>query len=305
MGSDIEVQSQVNEGSCFAFTLQLPLVSSHNNTLAGIQQQPSLPALPEVSVLVVEDNEINRYVLCQFLQQWQISYDIAESGEAALQLIEKNTYYHLIFMDLQMPDLDGYETSQQIRSMETEYHQNVPIVALTAAMISDSLQKLNDCGINDYLGKPFEPAQLHQTIETWSKHLITANIMRDTSTLFHIVINFEKMFSTCKGVSEEMLKCVDLYLKYFEELKNDFGRAVQKNEEKKLSNWAHNLKPIMAIAGIDDQEFLRNQIAQVRQAMKQEPVPTQEITQGVEHVTGYCAYLLQLLQEKKQAIKTQ
>jgi CheY-like chemotaxis protein len=112
-----------------------------------------------ISVLLVEDNRINQIVALNFMQQWGVSVDIANDGLEALTMIGRKSY-NMVFMDLQMPGMDGYEASRKIRSMDDPYFKDVPIIALTAAAMSGMRDKVIETGMNDFISKPFDPEEL-------------------------------------------------------------------------------------------------------------------------------------------------
>ena len=105
---------------------------------------------PEVSVLIVDDNEINLEVTAGLLEPLQMKIDMADSGKRALQMAQK-TRYNLIFMDHMMPGMDGVETTKRLRCLADEYYRTVPIIALTANALEDVRDEFRKAGMNDYL----------------------------------------------------------------------------------------------------------------------------------------------------------
>jgi CheY-like chemotaxis protein len=115
-------------------------------------------------ILVAEDNKINFFVANKFLINWGAVVTHAENGQIALELLEKEEF-DLILMDLHMPVLDGIEATKIIRKSENEKLRNIPIVALTAAIMSESYDKIDGLNINDYVLKPFKPHDLFDRIK--------------------------------------------------------------------------------------------------------------------------------------------
>ena len=108
-------------------------------------------------ILLVEDIEINREILIALLEPTEISIDCANNGVEALQLIADNPEkYDLIFMDIQMPEMDGLEATRRIRALDHQEAKKIPIIALTANAFSDDAEKSLLAGMNAHLGKPFE-----------------------------------------------------------------------------------------------------------------------------------------------------
>ena len=121
---------------------------------------------PEVSVLIVDDNEINLEVTAEFLRPLEMKIDMADSGKRALQMVQQKRY-HLIFMDHMMPVMDGVETTKRLRQMKEEYYRRVPIIALTANALEDVRDEFMEAGMSDYLAKPVEAMEIYKCVLKW------------------------------------------------------------------------------------------------------------------------------------------
>jgi PAS domain S-box-containing protein len=164
MGSSIEVESQLGYGSSFEFTIVL----KNGVPMPELSARSVDPYNRQGKVLLVEDNPINQLVAQKFLIRWGLAVDCAKDGKEALRLIV-NQDYHMILMDLQMPVMDGYEATKQIRQMQSAYFKNIPIIALTASAMSDTRNKVLEIGMNDFILKPFKPDDLRQKLEAYLK----------------------------------------------------------------------------------------------------------------------------------------
>jgi signal transduction histidine kinase/CheY-like chemotaxis protein len=136
-------------------------------------------------LLLAEDNRVNQLVVEGIINEFGLEIEIANDGIQALELLEKSnskTPYHLIFMDCQMPALDGYQTTQKIRSGEAgEIYRTIPIVAMTAnAMVGDK-EKCLSAGMSDYISKPLEPEHIKQALLTSLAYLIDEDIIPPSS----------------------------------------------------------------------------------------------------------------------------
>lgn len=116
----------------------------------------------KINVLVVEDHYINQELMCDLLKYLKCSVEIACNGKEAVQRVEES-HFDLIFMDLQMPEMDGFEASRRIR----KFHKEIPIVALTANHLNGDLQRCYDAGMSDYLTKPFEIQDIESVIQKY------------------------------------------------------------------------------------------------------------------------------------------
>lgn len=154
--SDISFHSIPGTGSIFSFclpfkTIEIPSVKSMTpDNFAGKK------------VLLAEDDAINRLIATKFMQNWLLKVDYAVTGKEAIAKVKKNNY-DLILMDLQMPGLNGYEASQQIRATKI----TTPIIALTAYAVSEIKSKAIQAGMNDCLGKPFFPDALFKILSQY------------------------------------------------------------------------------------------------------------------------------------------
>jgi CheY-like chemotaxis protein len=168
-GSSIKVESEPGAGSVFSFNLTFP-----NSTLklqpTASGQFPALPgSLQGTRILLAEDNQINVLLAKQFLKQWDVECDVAENGQLAVQLAQTNDY-DMILMDLQMPDMDGYTATEEIRKLEpASRYKKLPIIALTASAMLDNKDKAYTVGMDDYISKPFNPDDLYRKIAYYGK----------------------------------------------------------------------------------------------------------------------------------------
>ena len=157
--SKIELWSKPGEGSIFSFTLHLKTGIRSIEKKVKFENIDDFTLLTGRRILVVEDNKVNQIIAQKFLKQWGINITIAENGKEALKKLELDNF-ELILMDLQMPEMDGYETTKRIRSLNTSY-QNIPIIALSASAMLQIRDKALVIGMNDFVTKPFNPNELY------------------------------------------------------------------------------------------------------------------------------------------------
>jgi signal transduction histidine kinase/CheY-like chemotaxis protein len=161
-GGSIGVESEPGKGSSFIFSLIFG-VAAQQTVPRATGQTENFKGLEGKKILVAEDNKINFYVANKFLIGWGVKVAHAEDGQLALEMIKKDDY-DLILMDLHMPILDGIEASRIIRGSDNPKITNIPIIALTAAIMSESHDRIDDLNINDYVLKPFKPQDLYDRI---------------------------------------------------------------------------------------------------------------------------------------------
>ena len=160
MGSSINVQSKVGAGSVFSFTIRLKKSGKNFNNASARNPEKLYEALIGRKILLVEDNVINVILAKKLLLSWQVSFDLAENGKIALEKVLQKDY-DLILMDLQMPEMDGYEATIAIRKQKDKKYKFLPILALTASAELDMVDKIHNAGMNDYIRKPFKPNELY------------------------------------------------------------------------------------------------------------------------------------------------
>jgi PAS domain S-box-containing protein len=167
--STIHVRSKPGKGSVFFFSLafkhsQKALI----NKKVQVASQ-SFESLRGIKVLIAEDNAMNVVLMKNFMNQWGVDYDIAPNGLIAYELVQ-TSHYDLVLMDLQMPEMDGYKATQEIRKLEGRKYADLPIIALTASAMIDIKDMAFAVGMNDYISKPFNPRDLYSKIAAYHKN---------------------------------------------------------------------------------------------------------------------------------------
>jgi len=175
MGGRIHVSSEPGCGSEFSFHLQLPVAdtnASGNGTAAresgasecsAAHAQQTTDGMP---VLLADDNEVNRLVAGETLRRLGCDVTVAEDGQQALDLLEQQMFA-VVLMDCQMPVMDGYEATRQIRRLSSD-SRHVPVIALTAHAMAGDRDKCLAAGMNDYLAKPFSLETLQKKLHRWT-----------------------------------------------------------------------------------------------------------------------------------------
>ncbi len=152
-GGNIWVESDVDCGSSFYFTIKV----AHGISVA------ETPISEEIAydftnrrMLIVDDVEINREIVLALLEETGAHIDCAENGSIALQMVKESPHlYDLIFMDVQMPVMDGLTATAHIRALDTPWSKTVPIIAMTANVFAEDVERCLQAGMNDHLPKPF------------------------------------------------------------------------------------------------------------------------------------------------------
>lgn len=174
MDSTLEVQSSLNRGSCFAFSLVLQRPDHHDEcplpepalSQTGDIRQTGEDILASARILVVEDNDMNQEIIMEILSQANVSAIAVDNGQEAVDIV-KEQMFDLILMDLQMPVMGGLEATKRIRELESGSVGMLPIIALTANALESDRANCAEAGMNDFMTKPVDVDELYQKLRLW------------------------------------------------------------------------------------------------------------------------------------------
>ena len=172
MNGEIYVDSSIGVGT--TFTVVLHLKEADRN---GLQEKEGEEENRGTSrnfegkrILLVEDNELNREIAREFLTLAGVTIEEAQNGKEAVEMVEKSgeNYYDLIFMDIQMPLMNGYEAAKAIRALHRR-DADLPIIAMTANAFSDDIRMAKEAGMNEHISKPIDIKKLFKAMEEFRK----------------------------------------------------------------------------------------------------------------------------------------
>ena len=171
MDGDIQVESEAGKGTKFTVTVYLPFVETQAGEEAGEQGISAEEAMQGERfaghrILVAEDNELNREIAGEIFAMAGLVVEMAENGREAVEKFKASApgEFEMIFMDIQMPELNGYEAAGEIRALPREDAESIPIVAMTANAFAEDIQNARVAGMNDHVAKPLELDKLFGTM---------------------------------------------------------------------------------------------------------------------------------------------
>ncbi|MEO1021598.1 MAG: ATP-binding protein [Bacteroidota bacterium] len=165
-GGVVRVDSELGKGTSFYIQLHFEKSGSEQTVETTPPEKSVAQKLVGMRVLLAEDNIVNQKVMQRFLERWQIDPTIVNNGLEAVEAVESNSY-DVVLMDLQMPVMDGYDSAANIRKLDDPNKRKIPIIALTAAALKEVREQVYASGMNDYVTKPFNPAELEQKLASY------------------------------------------------------------------------------------------------------------------------------------------
>lgn len=239
MGGNIWAESEPGKGSKFSFYIPFKIASQDEKAELPIHISIPAPSKKQnKSILLVEDNEINRRILSYMLYNAGYQVTAVENGLKCLEVLQ-NESFDLIIMDMQMPVLDGYETCKLIRK---HYHNNPPILALTAYAMEDDEDKCREAGCNYYLSKPVSSQKLHKKLE----EIFSENAELES-------YDFPVEYAFIKDLIPEFLESLS-------ELLSQLQVCIINRDYKQLASIAHDIKGSAGLYGFYNLSHLASEI---------------------------------------------
>lgn len=252
-------------------------------------------AIKQANVLVVEDNEINCTLMSKIFTRNEINCDYVTDGQQAINAF-KTKKYDLIIMDCQMPVLDGYKATMEIRKLE-DINEHVPIIAMTAHAASKDKEKCLDAGMDDYISKPVEINLLISILNKHAKNIqITHNDILNPESGNEIKTIMEKFAKELSFSEEESYKFFFDYLEYLPSIIQELEIAITNNDEFKLKQTAHKLKGSSANLRIEHISKLCVELANSVNEHKGQEIYLEIINQ----ISNHAKYLEKLLSKYHQ-----
>ena len=247
-GGSIHVKSKMDEGSTFSFIL------TFKKTTAGAESETELMELDSeiknIKVLVVEDIALNQLLMKTLLDDFGFERDIAANGKIAIERLEANSY-DIILMDLQMPEMNGFEATEYIRH---KMNSKIPIIALTADVTTVDLAKCKAAGMNDYIAKPIDEKLLYSKIVGLVKKPMmkypTQEVNGNEPPVVLRCIDLTNMNRLTKSNRALMKEIMIIYLQQTPSLIKAMKQSVLDKDWHALYSTVHKMIPSFSVVGI-------------------------------------------------------
>jgi len=244
-GGSIRVKSKVGEGSVFSFTLNFPKTTDEAMLEDEIVELDV--EMKNIKVLVAEDIALNQLLMRTLLDDFGFDCDIAANGKIAVDKMQSNQY-DIVLMDLQMPEMNGFEATDYIRN---KLKSDIPIMALTADVTTVDLAKCRAVGMNDYIAKPVDERLLYSKIiglvkKSMRVNVIKENEIQETSKC----IDLDYLIHRTKANPKLMMEMIAAYLEQTPPLIESLKKGLKDKDWQLLHASAHKMIPSFSVMGI-------------------------------------------------------
>jgi len=300
-GGSIQVKSKINEGSTFSFVLSFKKTKAIEVPESGILELDK--AIKNIRVLVVEDMALNQLLMKTLLDDFGFERDIADNGKIALEKLKTNQY-DIILMDLQMPEMNGFEATEYIRN---KMNSKIPIIALTADVTTVDLAKCKAVGMNDYIAKPVDEKLLYNKIVGLVKKPVriqdtVANGKGNGQAKKLKYVDLSHLKQSTKSDPKLMMEFISLYLKQTPSLISEMKKGLQDKNWNSLQGAVHKMIPSFSIMGIS--KDFENLAMKVQEFANNIQIQMEGIPDMVLELENVCAQACKELEEEFERIKT-
>jgi PAS domain S-box-containing protein len=296
-GGEIKVESEVSIGSTFSFTLSFLKTKEEADTEIEMLE-PDLE-IRNLKVLVAEDIPLNQLLMKTILDDFGFERDIAPNGRIAIEKLEAGSF-DIVLMDLQMPEMNGFEATEHIRSI---LQSDIPIIALTADVTTVDLAKCKAVGMNDYIAKPVDERLLYNKILNLVKKYKPSEGASDNENDANKkdkCIDLNYLNQRTKSNPDLMMEMISLYLEQTPTLVNSMKQSLKDKNWDGLYSAVHKMIPSFAIMGINhDFENMAIKVQEYASTQKQ----SDHIPELIEQLESVCLQACDELQEEYNSIK--
>ena len=291
----IQVKSAINEGSTFSFVLSF--LKTDEDAKPDVEFIERDKEHKNINVLVVEDIALNQLLMKTLLDDFGFERDVADNGRIAIEKMRLNTY-DIILMDLQMPEMNGFEATDYIRNV---LHSKIPIIALTADVTTVDLAKCKAVGMNDYIAKPVDERILYSKIIVLTKQSSEQEAEVKEEIVMNKCVDLEYLNQRTKSHPKLMMEMISAYLEQTPPLVSSMKQSLKDKDWNLMYASAHKMIPSFSIMGIGvDFENMAKKVQEFAAAQKQ----SGEIYELVNQLDKICSQACRELEEEFNRIKS-
>jgi signal transduction histidine kinase/DNA-binding NarL/FixJ family response regulator len=268
-GGIIKVTSTLGSGTCFC--LSIPFDHPDPAELEAhhkVSEQPESRIDTNLRILVVEDNDINRLVINRIMKDWGVKIVNAINGVEALEKLKENEI-DLVLMDIEMPEMNGYQCIREIRQSLPEPKNAIPVMAMTAHANKKEREKCINLGMNDYISKPFDPLDLKQKIVALTSNSAFEPFELDITKAEEIEVrekqrltNLSYLKELSEGNESFFTDFIRLFLTSTPETMHELGNAITAKDWERTRQASHKMKPSYNYLGLKEAHALASSIEQ-------------------------------------------
>jgi PAS domain S-box-containing protein len=295
-GGTINVNSEIGQGTTFSFILEFQ--KTDEEAESDVEFQILNEEIKNLKVLVVEDIPLNQLLMKTLLDDFGFERDIAANGKIAIEKLKMKNY-DIVLMDLQMPEMNGFEATDYIRNT---LHSNIPIIALTADVTSVDLKQCKAVGMNDYIAKPVDERVLYNKIVglVSKPKQIKLIKVKENEIQTEKCIDLTYLNQRTKSNPKLMMEMISLYLEQTPHLVSTIRQSFQDKEWDLLDSAVHKIIPSFSIVGIhEDYEIIAKKVQKYASTQHE----TDEIQHLVLQLENICNQACKELQEELNSIK--
>ncbi len=266
-GGIIEVESTLGEGTVFTVNIPFDIPEPYELDDLICSAEEIGEDVPEnLRILIVEDNDINRLVINKLMKDWGASLHNAVNGLEAINMIKSDTY-DLVLLDIEMPEMNGYECIKAIRETLAEDKKNIPVLAMTAHATSEEKDKCVRLGMNDYISKPFDPVDLKNKISNLttpksnsSEPIANNSTEGNKANPGQRLTNLDYIKELSEDNDSFFHDFITLFLTNTPETLNELTEAMSKKNWEGIRQAAHKVKPSLNYMGMTEARAIAQDI---------------------------------------------
>ncbi len=303
-GGTIWLESE--EGLGCSFTFILPYIKGSKDFIPIASNETKEGKSNEMDngyILVVEDNVMNQKYIGTLLKKWNRRFKLANDGREAIEFTH-NEKFDLIFMDIQMPHVDGYEATISIRSTNN-YNTNTPIIALTASAMLDQKVRAMEVGMDDFLPKPFAPSQLVSMLKKYAKtEEQTKEEVKEESVEMEDSEENVLDYARLEELYEDDVEYqIDMFETFLNDVLPDFYKIrtlLDQGVHEEVGKLAHKLKPTFGMVGLTDVE---SKMIEFEKMAKLGSIPKELLDDKLEVITSILTKKLPILRKELEKLQ--